>query len=65
MDPENIMLSAVCQKKKSRIIAFTHMWDIKLKAIKEQTRKTDKQTHRHRQQNGSYQRKSGQGAVKN
>ena len=36
---------------------FTHMWDIKLKAINEQTRQT--KTHTHGQQYGGYQRERG------
>ena len=38
------------------------MWDIKLKATHEQTRKT--KTHRHRQQYGGYQKEGGWGSSK-
>ena len=38
---ENITLREISQKKLRILYDFAHMWDIKLKATNEQTRKTN------------------------
>ena len=40
---ENITLREISQKKLRILYDFAHMWDIKLKATNEQTRKTSTQ----------------------
>ena len=46
-------------RKRQESYDFTHMWDLKLKATKEQTRKKPNENHRHRQHYGGYQREGG------
>lgn len=48
MDLENIMLNEISQKNQEPY-DFAHVWDIKLKATNEKTRKTKQQKLRHRQ----------------
>ena len=59
MDLEGMMLSEVIQTEKDKLYDFTYMWNLKNKAT-EQTEQ--KQSHRYREQRGSYQRGGELGA---